>query len=71
MGDKATARETMKKAGVPTVPGSEGLIQASCLPDKELCLLLNILLVCQTLVICRILCVSFVLTQQFADTTVN
>lgn len=29
MGDKATARETMKKAGVPTVPGSDGLIQAT------------------------------------------
>lgn len=27
MGDKATARETMRKAGVPTVPGSEGLIE--------------------------------------------
>jgi acetyl-CoA carboxylase biotin carboxylase subunit len=26
MGDKATARETMKSCGVPTVPGSEGLI---------------------------------------------
>lgn len=26
MGDKATARETMKKAGVPVVPGSEGKI---------------------------------------------
>jgi acetyl-CoA carboxylase, biotin carboxylase subunit len=26
MGDKATARETVKKIGVPTVPGSEGLI---------------------------------------------
>lgn len=26
MGDKATARETMKAAGVPTVPGSDGLI---------------------------------------------
>ncbi|EYE88930.1 acetyl-CoA carboxylase biotin carboxylase subunit [Fervidicella metallireducens AeB] len=26
MGDKATARETMKKAGVPIVPGSEGKI---------------------------------------------
>ncbi len=26
MGDKASARETMKKAGVPTVPGSDGLI---------------------------------------------
>lgn len=28
MGDKATAKETMKKAGVPTVPGSEGLIES-------------------------------------------
>jgi len=28
MGDKATARDTMKKAGVPTVPGSEGLINS-------------------------------------------
>jgi len=27
MGDKASARETMKKAGVPTVPGSDGLIE--------------------------------------------
>ncbi len=26
MGDKATAKETMKKAGVPVVPGSEGII---------------------------------------------
>lgn len=26
MGDKATARATMKKAGVPTVPGSEGVL---------------------------------------------
>ncbi len=26
MGDKATARETAKRAGVPTVPGSEGII---------------------------------------------
>ena len=26
MGDKATARATAKKAGVPTVPGSEGLL---------------------------------------------
>jgi acetyl-CoA carboxylase biotin carboxylase subunit len=26
MGDKSTAKETMKKAGVPTIPGSEGLI---------------------------------------------
>eukprot|EP00879_Flechtneria_rotunda_P000765 GHRR01000886.1.p1 GENE.GHRR01000886.1~~GHRR01000886.1.p1 ORF type:complete len:559 (+),score=180.35 GHRR01000886.1:157-1833(+) len=31
MGDKSTARDTMKKAGVPTVPGSEGLIA----DDKE------------------------------------
>ncbi|CAN6462289.1 unnamed protein product [Victoria cruziana] len=29
MGDKSTARETMKKAGVPTVPGSDGLIQST------------------------------------------
>ncbi|KAG0584331.1 hypothetical protein M758_3G203100 [Ceratodon purpureus] len=29
MGDKSTARETMKKAGVPTVPGSEGLVQTT------------------------------------------
>ncbi len=27
MGDKAAAKETMKKAGVPTIPGSEGLIK--------------------------------------------
>ena len=27
MGDKATAKETMKKAGVPTIPGSDGLIK--------------------------------------------
>ena len=27
MGDKATAKETMKKAGVPTVPGSGGLLE--------------------------------------------
>jgi acetyl-CoA carboxylase, biotin carboxylase subunit len=27
MGDKAIAKETMKRAGVPTVPGSDGLIQ--------------------------------------------
>jgi acetyl-CoA carboxylase biotin carboxylase subunit len=26
MGDKANAKETMKRAGVPTIPGSEGLI---------------------------------------------
>ncbi len=28
MGDKATAKKTMKKAGVPTVPGSEGLLSS-------------------------------------------
>jgi acetyl-CoA carboxylase, biotin carboxylase subunit len=28
MGDKATARATMMKAGVPTVPGSEGLVES-------------------------------------------
>src|SRR5690606_8706529 len=26
MGDKASAKETMKKAGVPTIPGSEGVL---------------------------------------------
>ena len=28
MGDKATAKDTMKKAGVPTIPGSDGLIDS-------------------------------------------
>ncbi|MEJ1221401.1 acetyl-CoA carboxylase biotin carboxylase subunit [Sediminicola sp. 1XM1-17] len=28
MGDKATAKETMKKAGVPIVPGSDGLLKS-------------------------------------------
>lgn len=28
MGDKATAKETMKRAGVPVVPGSEGLLES-------------------------------------------
>ena len=28
MGDKITAKETMKKAGVPTVPGSDGLLRS-------------------------------------------
>ncbi len=28
MGDKATAKETMKKAGVPTIPGSDGLLDS-------------------------------------------
>ncbi len=27
MGDKATAKATMKKAGVPTIPGSEGILK--------------------------------------------
>ena len=27
MGDKASAKETMKKAGVPTIPGSDGVIE--------------------------------------------
>ena len=27
MGDKASAKETMKKAGVPTIPGSKGLVK--------------------------------------------
>ncbi len=27
MGDKASAKETMKKAGVPTIPGSDGLLE--------------------------------------------
>lgn len=27
MGDKAVAKETMKKAGVPTVPGTDGLVE--------------------------------------------
>jgi acetyl-CoA carboxylase biotin carboxylase subunit len=28
MGDKATAKETMKKAGVPVIPGSDGLLSS-------------------------------------------
>src|SRR6187551_972399 len=28
MGDKATAKETMKRAGVPTIPGSDGLLES-------------------------------------------
>ena len=27
MGDKATAKDTMKKAGVPTIPGSDGILE--------------------------------------------
>lgn len=34
MGDKATARETMKAAGVPTIPGSEGLLETFNECDK-------------------------------------
>ncbi len=28
MGDKASARETMKKVGVPTIPGSDGILES-------------------------------------------
>ena len=28
MGDKSTAKETMEKVGVPTVPGSKGLLSS-------------------------------------------
>ncbi len=28
MGDKSTAKDTMKKAGVPTIPGSDGLLES-------------------------------------------
>lgn len=28
MGDKSTAKSTMQKVGVPTVPGSEGLLDS-------------------------------------------
>lgn len=28
MGDKSTAKDTVKKAGVPTIPGSEGLLES-------------------------------------------
>ena len=35
MGDKASTKETMKKAGVPTIPGSQGLI-----PNFKTCLTL-------------------------------
>jgi acetyl-CoA carboxylase biotin carboxylase subunit len=34
MGDKASARETMKKAGVPTIPGSEGLLATFAEAEK-------------------------------------
>ncbi len=29
MGDKSTARETMRKAGVPVIPGSEGVVRSA------------------------------------------
>ncbi|AYN69550.1 acetyl-CoA carboxylase biotin carboxylase subunit [Euzebyella marina] len=35
MGDKATAKETMKQAGVPVVPGSEGLLKDVAHAKKE------------------------------------
>lgn len=28
MGDKSNAKDTMKKAGVPTIPGSDGLLES-------------------------------------------
>ncbi len=28
MGDKITAKDTMKKAGVPVIPGSDGLVES-------------------------------------------
>ena len=28
MGDKVTAKDTMKKAGIPTIPGSDGLLNS-------------------------------------------
>ena len=36
MGDKASAKETMKKAGVPTVPGSDGIMPSLLLRKKQL-----------------------------------
>ena len=35
MGDKASAKETMKKAGVPTVPGSEGILTSLFSGEKN------------------------------------
>ena len=35
MGDKVTAKKTMIKAGVPVIPGSEGLISNSSVAKKE------------------------------------
>ena len=37
MGDKATARRVMIEAGVPTVPGSEGIIEAMKLMNELEC----------------------------------
>ncbi|MBU2526727.1 MAG: acetyl-CoA carboxylase biotin carboxylase subunit [Bacteroidetes bacterium] len=34
MGDKATAKATMKAAGVPTIPGSEGLLESYEVAEK-------------------------------------
>ena len=34
MGDKATAKETMKAAGVPTIPGSEGILETFKITEK-------------------------------------
>ena len=34
MGDKASAKETMKKAGVPTIPGSEGIMASFAVAVK-------------------------------------
>jgi len=34
MGDKATAKETMKKAGVPTIPGSDGILESYEIAEK-------------------------------------
>ena len=35
MGDKASAKSTMKKAGVPTIPGSEGLLKSVAEGKKQ------------------------------------
>ena len=35
MGDKSTAKKTMQAAGVPTVPGSEGLIESELEAKQE------------------------------------
>lgn len=53
MGDKSTARETMKNAGVPTVPGSDGLLKVCCL------LVLGLVLVFYLYVPCDSIFLSF------------